>query len=136
MKEGDEIELSQGDGRTFLIKLLSLGQVKEDGTRVVVFEVNGERWFMPVTDNNLQEEGSVREKASGPGSVGSPMPGVIVKMNVKVGDMVEEGEAVASLSAMKMESNIPATATGEITRILVNIGDKVEGDDLIMEISE
>jgi biotin carboxyl carrier protein len=37
---------------------------------------------------------------------------------------------------MKMESNIPATATGTITRILVNIGDKVEGDDLIMEISD
>ena len=136
MKEGDEIELDQGAGRAFLIKLLSLGQVKEDGTRVVVFEVNGERWFMPVTDNNLQTEGSVREKASGPGNVGSPMPGVIVKMNVKVGDKVAEGEAVASLSAMKMESNIPANASGTITRILVNIGDKVEGDDLIMEISE
>ena len=136
MKEGDEIELDSGAGRSFLIKLLSLGQVKEDGTRVVVFEVNGERWFMPVTDNNLQTEGSVREKASGPGNVGSPMPGVIVKMNVKVGDKVAEGEAVASLSAMKMESNIPANASGTITRILVNIGDKVEGDDLIMEISE
>lgn len=136
MKEGDEIELEQGVGRKFLIKLLSKGQVKEDGTRVVAFEVNGERWFMPVTDNSLQTEGSRREKATGPGSVGSPMPGVIVKMNVKVGDSVKEGEAVASLSAMKMESNIPATVTGKVTRILVNIGDKVEGDDLIMEISE
>jgi pyruvate carboxylase len=136
MAEGDEITLEQGAGRSFLIKLLSLGEVKEDGTRVVVFQVNGERWFMPVTDNNLQEEGSVREKAKGPGTVGSPMPGVIVKMDAKVGDMVTEGETVATLSAMKMESNIPATATGEITRILVNIGDKVEGDDLIMEIAE
>lgn len=136
MKEGDEIELEQGSGRSFLVKCLSLGQVKEDGTRNVVFEVNGERWFMPVTDNSQQSEGDKREKASGPGSVGSPMPGVIVKMNVKVGDEVKEGEAVASLSSMKMESNIPATATGKVTRILVNIGDKVEGDDLIMEIEE
>lgn len=136
MEEGTEIELETAVGKTFLIKLLSKGQVKEDGTRVVVFEVNGERWFMPVTDNSLQTEGSRREKATGPGAVGSPMPGVIVKMNVKVGDEVKEGEAVASLSAMKMESNIPATATGKISRILVNIGDKVEGDDLIMEIEE
>jgi pyruvate carboxylase len=136
MKEGDEVELEQGVGRKFLIKLLSKGQLKEDGTRVVAFEVNGERWFMPVTDNSLQNEGSKREKATGPGSVGSPMPGVIVKLNVKVGDSVKEGEAVASLSAMKMESNIPATATGKVSRILVNIGDKVEGDDLLMEISE
>jgi pyruvate carboxylase len=91
---------------------------------------------MPVTDSSSQSEGAKREKAIGPGTVGSPMPGVIVKVNVKVGDKVTEGEAVASLSAMKMESNIPATATGTITRILVNIGDKVEGDDLIMEISD
>ena len=91
---------------------------------------------MPVTDHTVETDGSTREKASGPGAVGSPMPGVVVGMNVKVGDIVKEGEAVASLSAMKMESNIPATATGKITRILVNIGDKVEGDDLIMEIEE
>jgi len=119
-----------------LIKCLSLGQVKADGIRSVTFEVNGERWFMPVTDQTVQSDGAVREKATGPGTVGSPMPGVIVGMKVKVGDEVKEGEAVASLSAMKMESNIPATATGKVTRILVSIGDKVEGDDLIMEIEE
>ena len=63
------------------------------------------------------------------------MPGVIVGMKVKVGDMVKEGETVAVvLFAMKMESNIPATFSGEVTRVLVNIGDKVEGDDLILQI--
>ncbi len=134
VKEGDEIELELGEGRTYLIKCISLGQVREDGRRVVVFEVNGERWFMPVTDNSSQVAGLVREKASGPGSVGSPMPGVIVGMKVKLGDEVKEGETVATLSAMKMESNIPATSSGTVSRILVNIGDKVEGDDLIVQI--
>ena len=136
MKEGDEIELELAAGRNFFIKCISLGQVREDGTRVVAFEVNGERWFMPVTDNSCLKEGSVREKASPgqPGSVGSPMPGVVVGLKVKVGDEVTEGEAVATLSAMKMESNIPATASGTVTRVLVNIGDKVEGDDLILQI--
>jgi pyruvate carboxylase len=133
MKQGDEIELEQGPGRSFLIKCVSYGDAKEDGTRVVTFEVNGERWFMPVTDNSVVSE-SRREKAGAPGTVGSPMPGVIVGLKVKIGDVVQEGEAVASLSAMKMESNIPATASGTITRILVNVGDKVEGDDLIMTI--
>ena len=108
--------------------------MREDGTRVVAFEVNGERWFMPVTDNSSQTEGSVREKASGLGSVGSPMPGVVVGLKVKIGDKVKEGETVATLSAMKMESNIPATASGTVSRILVNIGDKVESDDLILQI--
>ena len=134
MKEGDEIELELEKGRNFIIKCISLGQVRADGTRVVAFEINGERWFMPVTDNSSQTEGAVREKATGPGSVGSPMPGVIVGLKVKVGDEVKEGETVATLSAMKMESNIPANASGKISRVLVNIGDKVEGDDLILQI--
>ena len=134
MSEGDEVEVEMGSGRTYLIKCISLGQVKDDGKRVVAFEVNGERWFMPVTDHSQVGEGSQREKAGAPGTVGSPMPGVVVGLKVEVGDEVQEGEPVASLSAMKMESNIPATATGTITRILVTVGDKVEGDDLIMQI--
>ena len=51
-----------------------------------------------------------------------------------VGDEVKEGEPVATLSAMKMETNIPATSSGKVTNIMVNIGDKLEGDDLIMKI--
>ena len=62
------------------------------------------------------------------------MPGVVVGLKVEVGDEVKEGEPVATLSAMKMETNIPATASGKITNIMVNIGDKLEGDDLIMKI--
>ena len=134
LKEGDEISLKMAKGKDYLIKCISLGQVREDGTRTVAFEVNGERWFMPVTDKSSQDEGSVREKARGPGAVGSPMPGVIVDLKVKIGDEVKEGETVATLSAMKMESNIPATGSGTVSRVLVNIGDKVEGDDLLLQI--
>lgn len=136
MKEGDEIELDQGEGRVYLIKLISLGHMQKDGTRTVTFEVNGERWIMPVTDNSQALTGTSREKAVGPGAIGCPMPGVIVKINAKVGERVDEGEAVASLSAMKMETDIPATKTGKISRILVNIGDKVDADDLLMEIED
>jgi pyruvate carboxylase len=123
------------EGRTYLIKCLSLGQVDSDGRRLVTFEVNGERWFIPVTDQKIQATGASREKAGAPGSVGSPMPGVIVGLKVKIGDIVKEGEPVATLSAMKMETIIPASASGKVTRILVNVGDKVEADDLVMQVS-
>jgi len=134
IKDGDEIELEVGEGRTLLIRCVSLGQAREDGTKLVGFDVNGERWFIPVTDQSLVVEGSKREKASGPGTVGSPMPGVVVAVNFKVGDEIEEGDTVATLSAMKMETNMPATATGTVTRVLVNVGDKVEADDLMIQI--
>jgi pyruvate carboxylase len=134
LKEGDEVTLPFATGKDYILKLVSLGQVSDEGTRVVTFEVNGERWFMPVTDQNQEVAGARREKAAGPGDVGSPMPGVVVGLKVDVGDEVKEGEPVATLSAMKMETNIPATSSGKITQIMVNIGDKLEGDDLIMKI--
>ena len=53
---------------------------------------------------------------------------------VKEGDKIQEGEPLATLSAMKMETVIPAPSSGVVSHIAVNIGDKVEGDDLIVEI--
>merc|ERR1712179_493804 len=116
-------------------KLISIGDLDEEtGMRTVLFNVNGEQWYLPVTDLSNEGERTVREKANKDGDVGAPMPGVVVGLNVHPGDKVEEGESVATLSAMKMESSIPATASGTVKRVLVNVGDKVEGDDLILEI--
>lgn len=134
MKKGQEVEITIKSGQMLIVKLVAIQDIKEDGTRTVVFEVNGEAWYMPVTDHTSHDERVVREKATDPGQVGSPMSGVIVGLKVKAGDRVKEGEAVATLSAMKMETSIPATASGVIKRVIVNVGDKVDADDLLMEI--
>ena len=89
---------------------------------------------MPVTDISVASDANVRRKASGHNEVGSPMPGVIVNLKVKEGDTVTEGEPLATLSAMKMETVIPASASGVVKHVAVNIGDKVDGDDLLVEI--
>ena len=134
MKVGDEVEIDIDFGNKMNIKLANMQDVEEGGNRVVVFEKNGESWYVPVTDHSVIGEQAVREKASGPGSVGAPMPGVVIGVAVKVGDKIKEGEPVATMSAMKMETSVPATASGTVKRVLVNIGDKVEGDDLLIEI--
>ena len=136
MEIDDEVELEISHGRSFLVKLTSIQTTpSSDGTRQVTFTINGEQWFFNVVDENMSSETSAREKAGEPGTVGAPMPGVIVGLKVDVGDEVKEGDAVATLSAMKMETVIPATASGTIERIAVNVGEKVEGDDLIIVIS-
>ena len=55
---------------------------------------------------------------------------------VKIGDVVKEGDQLAVLSAMKMESVIPAKKAGTVTRVTVNAGDNVDADDLIVVISD
>jgi biotin carboxyl carrier protein len=62
------------------------------------------------------------------------MPGQIVAVNVQEGDEVEEGQTLFKLSAMKMETEIKASISGKVTRVLVARNDSVEGDDLLAEI--
>jgi pyruvate carboxylase len=134
MKVGQEVEIDLGPGNQRVVKLVSIGDVSEDGSSRVLLEVDGENIYFSVTDHSAVTEGMVREKAKGAQQVGSPMPGVVVSVKIKVGDKIKEGDVVATLSAMKMETSIPATFTGIVTRVTVNVGDKVEGNDLLVEI--
>jgi biotin carboxyl carrier protein len=70
--------------------------------------------------------------AADPGAIKSPLPGVIVSVDVKVGDTVKRGQKIAVLEAMKMENNILADRDGKVTAISVNKGDSVlEGAPLV-----
>lgn len=63
----------------------------------------------------------------------SPLPGVILEINCKVGDTVKKGQKVIILEAMKMENVINAEKDGVVKEIKVNKGDSVlEGADLII----
>ncbi len=65
-------------------------------------------------------------------SVKAPLPGVVLAINVKVGDTVKAADTVIVLEAMKMENAIHAGADGKVTAIHVNNGDSVlEGAPLI-----
>lgn len=64
--------------------------------------------------------------AAGAGKkVTSPLPGVILSVNVAVGDAVKAGDKVAVLEAMKMENDIEAEFDGTVTAIHVQKGDSV-----------
>ena len=66
------------------------------------------------------------------GQVGSPMPGTIIDIRVKVGDQVEKGAALIVLSAMKMEMVVQAPIAGKIKSLDVSQGMKMEGGDLLL----
>ncbi len=67
------------------------------------------------------------------GAVKSPLPGVILSIDCKVGDVVKRGQKILVLEAMKMENNINADRDGKIVEIKVNKGDSVlEGADLVV----
>ncbi|MCI7096328.1 MAG: biotin/lipoyl-binding protein [Clostridiales bacterium] len=58
--------------------------------------------------------------------VNAPMPGNILKVNVKAGDKVKSGTVLVVLEAMKMENEIMAPKDGTVTQVLVSKGSTVD----------
>lgn len=71
---------------------------------------------------------------SGSSSIKAPLPGNIIKINVKEGDTVKAGDTIMVMEAMKMENNIQADSEGTIATIKVAVGDAVMQDDVLVEI--
>ena len=76
----------------------------------------------------------VQAPAAAGSSVNAPMPGLILKLLVKVGDTVAIGQKLAIMEAMKMENDILAIRKGKIKSINVNEGDSVLEGGVIMEL--
>ena len=64
----------------------------------------------------------------------SAIPGLILKINVKVGDAVSAGQVVVIMEAMKMENNISSNISGTVTAIRAGEGSQVTTGDVIMVI--
>jgi len=62
-----------------------------------------------------------------------PMPGLIVKVNVEVGDEVQEGQALCTIEAMKMENILRAEKKSVVSKINAAAGDSLAVDEVIME---
>ena len=66
--------------------------------------------------------------------VKAPMPGMILKINKKAGEKIEQGESVIILEAMKMENDLKASASGIIENIFVKEGSAVEKGTVLFSI--
>lgn len=113
------------EGKTFNV------QVKEGG--VITADLNSQ----------VVEGGAARKAASAPvgGSgnaveIKSPLPGTIMRIEVAAGDVVEAGEVVAVIEAMKMETEIKAGKGGTIVDVLVSTKEVVTAGQPILLIEE
>ena len=132
---GEELELSFGQGVTVNVKLTGMGDLDEKkGTRECFFEVNGFPRSVTRVDTSASADVVVRPKASPGdlGSVGAPMPGVVVDVKVAPGESVAVGEPLVVLSAMKMETVVSSAVAGVVKSVAVGDGDDVQPGDLLV----
>ncbi|MBE0641046.1 MAG: biotin/lipoyl-binding protein, partial [Bacteroidales bacterium] len=103
--------------------------VSEDGQGKAWISLEGElnhleREDILVTEDVFTSSGS--GSGGDPGRIISPMPGKVVKINVKEGDQVKRGQLILIVEAMKMENNILAPADGLVDAVNVKAGDNVD----------
>ena len=102
-------------------------------------ERGGKRWFVEVMDERTRQ---LRALTGGGGSarkgglVKAPMPGLVLRLEVEVGQRVEAGAGVVVLEAMKMENEIAAVGAGVVKAVLVSEGQVVEKGTKLVEIGE
>ncbi len=88
---------------------------------------------IPTTDSHPSVAKTSSPGSATSGSIKSPLPGVILEVHVKPGDMVKVGQRLLMLEAMKMENNIDSDKEGKVIDVKVHKGDSVlEGDVLII----
>lgn len=93
--------------------------------------VDGEYYTVEKAESTMQgHAGATSEK----NSVTSSMPGLLVKMPVKVGDTVKAGDTLAIVEAMKMQNELPAPRDGVVAQVNFNEGDQVDAMQPIVEL--
>jgi len=117
--------------------------IEIDGRTVSAFLAEGQDGLLvnvggityPVQDADvLAKAGPRRRGKELPQEVTPPMPSVVVRIMVSEGDRVEKGQAVAVVSAMKMETTLQAPCTGTVTRVNTAEGEKVMPGQILMDI--
>ncbi len=88
------------------------------------------RYAVTVRD---QETHSVRPNV-GDGRVKAPIPGLIARLHVDVGQAVEGGQSLLVLEAMKMENEIRAPKSGVVRQVVVKPGQTVTLGELLLEV--
>ena len=133
---GEEIAVDIEEGKTLIIRFLTIGNPHADGTRTVFFELNGQPREVTITDHSLETDivKAVKADSLNKKHVGSTMPGMVVAVSVKPGDRVKKGQKLLTLEAMKMETMINAEHDGTVSEVLIKSGAQVETGDLLVVI--
>jgi propionyl-CoA carboxylase alpha chain len=110
-------------------------QIDVDGSSLKMFHRGAEKHAYVVTARTaeLNKHMLVKEAPDMSKFLLSPMPGLLVKLAVKEGDTVKEGEELAVVEAMKMENSLRANADGVVVKVSADVGDSLMVDQAIVE---
>jgi len=135
------IDGTQYEIKDFNMQSNNLSFILNEKLNTIYFAQDGERMYLAVEGDFFffeRAEGvafrtkeSAQQKGNG---VNSPMPGLIVKIPVAIGDQVTEGTTLAIVEAMKMQNELRAPRDGVVKKINFKEGDQVDALQVIVEL--
>ncbi|MEK4565455.1 pyruvate carboxylase [Alkalihalobacillus sp. FSL R5-0424] len=135
LKPGEEIEVEIEQGKTLIVKLVSVSAPRDDAKRIVYFELNGQPREVLIQDQSVQTKVKSRPKVdkNNEKQIGATMPGTVIKALVAKGDQVKKGDHLLITEAMKMETTVQAAFDGEIKDVFVSDNEPIATGDLLIE---
>ncbi|MFQ6617445.1 MAG: biotin/lipoyl-containing protein [Fidelibacterota bacterium] len=128
LKVGENLFSAIIEGRSYLISFSSNG-------KYFSLSIDG-HWFKGVFEDErtglIERFVGERKARVVPGEVKAPIPGLVVKIDVKEGDKVKKGQGLLVLEAMKMENEITASIEGTVSKIFVRPGQGVDKNERLI----
>ena len=136
MESGEEITVEIEKGKLLLLSYTGIGDVHEDGTRLVFFELNGQPRQIKIQDHSAVVERVSHPQADkkDPKQIGAPMPGLLVGINVEPGDKIAKGDPLLTIEAMKMQTSVNAEIEGEVAEVCIAVGEQISANDLLLKL--
>ncbi|ANK63111.1 pyruvate carboxylase [Loigolactobacillus backii] len=136
MRLGERVEVQLRPGKILILILNEVGEPDIEGNRTLYFTVNGQRSEVVVKDKNAKQSDVVSQKAepTNQEQIGASMTGTVLNVLVETDQVVQQGDPLLVTEAMKMETTIQAPFTGRISHLYVQEGDRVDTNDLLLEL--
>ncbi|WP_285723997.1 pyruvate carboxylase [Psychromicrobium xiongbiense] len=133
LQRGTEHILPLGRGVRLIASLEAISEADEKGMRTVMCRLNGQSRPVSVRDRSVESKVKTAEKADPQvaGQIAAPFAGAVTLV-VQPGDVVEAGQTIATIEAMKMEASITTPVAGRVSRVAVAPVDQVQGGDLLL----
>ncbi len=149
-KEDKGINFLLGKGVISVNKKSASAQTEaqnDDSSNGYTVTVNGKKYAVALEGNKATVNGKLYDfdvksgidAVSAPAGDGQPikaaLPGVVLKVLVAVNDSVAEGDVIAVVEAMKMETEIKSPVSGTVTSVEIEVGSKVKNGDVLVTVA-
>ena len=129
----DPLIEASADGKSMTFQLV---EKNSDGYKIRFMGTVYDVTVRTDLEHDLSQYLKVKSKSESGNNIISPMPGRLLKVSVKPGDLVKQGDELLIVEAMKMQNVIKATRASRVKEVKVKTGDSVSANQLLISLED